>query len=77
VAEPCSRVRKDGGALFEHSEFAPPPESANRAGNPKGHDKANTVLGPFAETKGPRAPERNPDNFKIFVHFSMINSASR
>jgi hypothetical protein len=52
VAEPCSWLRKDGGALFERNEFASPPESANRAGNPKGHDRANMVLGPFAETKG-------------------------
>jgi len=49
VAEQCSRLRKFGGALSELSEFAPPPESANRAGNPKGHDRANMVLGPFAE----------------------------
>jgi len=49
VAEPCSRFWKFGGALFEPfgkaqdrlREFAPPPESANRAGNPKGHDRAN------------------------------------
>ena len=58
VAEPCSRLRKIGGALFERSEFAPTQESANRAGNPKGHDGVNMVLGPFAETKGPRVPER-------------------
>ncbi|GJL60353.1 MAG: hypothetical protein NPIRA03_32100 [Nitrospirales bacterium] len=72
VAEQCSRFRKDGSALFEPfkktqdrlREFAPPPELANRARNPKGHDRANMVLGPFAVTKGPRAPGRNPDNFK-------------
>jgi len=62
VAEQCSRLRKFGGALFERSEFAPTPESANRAGNPKGHSRANMVLGPFAETKGPRLPGRNPAN---------------
>jgi len=64
VAEPCNRLRKDGGALSERSKFAPTPGSANRAGNPKGHDtakflhgasrRARPLLGPFAKTKGPR-----------------------
>ena len=67
VAEPCSRLRRFGGALSERSEFAPSPESANRAGNPKGHDRANMVLGPFAETKGPRLPGRNPASRKNLV----------
>jgi hypothetical protein len=52
VAEPFSQVTEDGGALSQRSGFAPPPESANRAENPKGHDKANMALGLFAETKG-------------------------
>jgi len=68
VAEPCSRFRKYGGALSEPfgkaqdklREFAPPPEPTNRAGDPKGHITVNMVLGPFAETKGPRLPGRNP-----------------
>jgi hypothetical protein len=73
VAEPCSRFREDGGALFERSEFALPPELANRAGNPKDHDRANMVLGLFAETKGPHAPGRNPDNFKkVFLYFPFL-----
>ncbi|MFZ1745081.1 MAG: hypothetical protein WBO24_06310 [Nitrospirales bacterium] len=81
VAEQCSQFRKFGGALsepFEKTqdrlrEFALPPELANRTGNPKGHARANMVLGPFAETKGPRAPGRNPDNFKkLFVYFSFF-----
>ena len=51
VAEPCSRLRKFGGALSERSEFAPPPESANRAGNPKGYARATMAFRPFANTK--------------------------
>jgi hypothetical protein len=30
----------------------------------KGHAKTNMVLGPFAETKGPRAPGRKTEKFK-------------
>ncbi len=30
------------------------------AGNPKDHAGAEMVLGPFAETKGPRLPGRDP-----------------
>jgi len=52
VPEPCSRLRKDGGAASESfgqtqhrlREFAPQPESANRAGNPKRHDKAKFCM---------------------------------
>jgi len=44
VAGPCSRLRKDGDALSEHSEFAPPPGPANRAGNPKGHATAKFCM---------------------------------
>jgi hypothetical protein len=59
LAEPCSRFQKYGGALLEPfektqnwlREFAPLPESANRLGNQKGHDRVKMVLGPFAETK--------------------------
>ena len=75
VAEPCSRLRKFGGALFERSEFAPTPKSANRAGNPKGHARANMVLGPFAETKGPRMPGRNPVHCKNFFCLLPISSS--
>jgi hypothetical protein len=72
MTEVCNRLRKNDGTLFEPfektqdrlREFAPPPESANRTGAPKGPATASMVLGPFAETKGPRAPGRNPDNFK-------------
>ena len=35
VAEQCRGLRKDGSALFKHSEFAQPPESANSAVSPK------------------------------------------
>jgi hypothetical protein len=83
VAEQCSRVREGGGALSEPfgkaqdklREFAPPPEWANRARNPKGHARANMVLGPFAVTKGPRLPGRNPQrskqNLKKINHHSF------
>jgi hypothetical protein len=64
--------------LSERSEFAPPPELANRARNPKGHDRANMVLGPFAVTKGPRLPGRNPErskqNLKKIYHHSLLLS---
>ena len=44
VAEPCSRLRKDGDALSEHSEFAPPPGPTNRAGNTKDHDTDKSCM---------------------------------
>ena len=66
-AEPCNRLRKYGGALFEPfgntqdrlRESAPQPdlscakpkEPANRAENSKGHSKANMAVGPFAEKR--------------------------
>ena len=74
VAEPCSRLRRFGGALSERSEFARPPQSANRAGNPKGHDRANMVLGPFAETKGPRVPERTGNKCPSIETFSTMKN---
>jgi len=45
VAEPCSPIRKHGGALFERSEFTPSPVLAKAEGvgkpcrEPKGHDR--------------------------------------
>jgi hypothetical protein len=69
--------------VFEHRVCAPP-ESANREGNPKGHITANMVLGPFAETKGPRPPGRNPElvffrtYIKLFLYdYSTQESNSR
>jgi len=72
VGEPCSRHRREGVQCVipstlrraQGSGQAPrvcaPPESANRAVDPKGHTTANMVLGPFAKTKRPRSPGRNP-----------------
>jgi hypothetical protein len=70
VAEPWSRLRKNGSALFERNEFALTPKSANRAGNLKGQEATNMVLGPFAPQQRSRPsgrtkqqappPERNP-----------------
>jgi hypothetical protein len=69
VARP-SRIADCGGrrAVCERSKFARRrtcPEQGRRsrlhgAGHPKGHATATMVLGPFAETKGPRLPGRNP-----------------
>jgi hypothetical protein len=71
VAKPYSRLRKDGGALSERSEFAPTPESANRAGNPQAYARANMVFGSVTETKvgpfgtrqamRPRTLRQNPE----------------
>ena len=69
VARP-SRAADFGGrrALFEPfektqdrlREFARRRSRLHDAGHPKGHATATMVLGPFAETKGPRSPGRNP-----------------
>jgi len=74
VAEPCSRLRRFGGALSEpfdktHDRLRElAVESANRPGNPKGHDRANMALGPFAKAQGPRLPaRRNPGNYNYFL----------
>ena len=66
VARP-SRAADFGGrrALFERSEFARRRSRLHGAGHPKGHATATMVLGPFAETKGPRLPGRNPAIPKI------------
>ncbi len=41
----------------------------SRAGDPEDHAKDQMVLGPFAETKGPRLPGRDPVN-KIKKHYT-------
>jgi hypothetical protein len=84
VVEPCRRLRQEGGALFEPfgkaqdrlREFAPPPESANRAENPKGPtgQPGFWVLLPKHKDLVRGAKPRGFQKF--FVHFSMINSAS-
>jgi len=53
-------------------EFALQPGSANPAGNPKGHDRVNTVLGPFNETTGLRTPVAKPE--KIQAKFEKVLS---
>ena len=60
VAEQCSRHRGKGAQCLSVASLRDAGGLANRAGNPKGHTTANMVLGPFAETKGPRLPGRNP-----------------
>jgi hypothetical protein len=61
VARP-SRIADCGGrrAVCERSKFARRRSRLHGAGHPKGHATATMVLGPFAETKGPRLPGRNP-----------------
>ena len=46
-------------ALFERSELGRPPQARVRPIFMR-PDGASLVLGPFAETKGPRPPGRNP-----------------
>ena len=54
MAEQCNRHRRKGGHCLSQAEFARRRWSVKRAGHPKGHATVNMVLGPFAETKGPR-----------------------
>ena len=50
-----------GEVVVHTSERVPqPPESASIAGDPQGHARAGMVLGPFAETKGPRRARAKP-----------------
>ncbi len=50
-------------ALFEGSELVRPPETSPSP--PMRPDRASMVLGPFAGTKGPRLPGRNPATSNI------------
>ena len=58
-----------GRVLFEHSELARP-SVVCRPSYSMRPDGASLVLGPFAETKGPRLPGRNPASI-IHSHHSQ------
>ena len=60
VAAPWSRILIWGRGLFERSEFRSPHLSGPGQRNPEGHARAPMVLGPFAETKGPRRAGPQP-----------------
>ena len=63
-------------ALFEQSELDRPPESRGRPITMRS-DWTSMVLGPFAETKGPRLPGRNPATSKIAWTWSFDKRVRR
>ena len=52
-----------GRGLSERSEFRSPNLSGPRQRHPTGHARAPMVLGPFAETKGPRRAGPKPRKY--------------
>ena len=57
-----------GRGLFERSEFRSPNKRDRGKGTPlKGHARAPMVLGPFAETKGPRRVGAKPHILPLVV----------
>ena len=60
-----SQAKSDSLAnLFEQSELFAIFIWPETKGPQRGRDRAEVVLGPFAETKGPRLPGRNPASQK-------------
>ena len=57
--------------LFERSELGRPPKARVRPTLIK-PDGKSLVLGPFAETKGPRLPGRNPATIINFKKFQFV-----
>ena len=67
VAAPQSRNSSWGRGLSERSEFRSPRKRDWGKGTPWGHARAQMVLGPFAETKGPRRAGAKPRGAKTTV----------
>ena len=74
----CAPVPKSswGRGLFERSEFRSPNLSGLGQRHPKGHARAPMVLGPFAETKGPRRAGPKPRKHLPFCHPDISNRGS-
>ena len=62
-------------ALFEPCELDRPPHSW-RPSSLMRPDGASMVLGPFAETKGPRLPGRNPASQKIILDTGVSGTSA-
>jgi len=60
AAGPPPRILPLWRALFERSELRSHPDSGWWTRDPQGRARANMVLAPFAETKGPRRAGPTP-----------------